>query len=169
LEQPVDANRQSERPLSREWPLLVLIVAIVIGVGWLVGALTTPSSAWVAELVMPPFQLPRPVSGVLSLVLSLAFAVVGWRIWLHSPKFGPDMGLWAGTLIFSWLFAPAFLAMRVVDLALALMVGMTLMVAILNIRLWRPDRLSAWLLLPCTVWVAYTAVLTAWVVTVNDI
>jgi tryptophan-rich sensory protein len=154
--------------LTRDWPLLLLIIAIVIGVGWLVGALIAPDASWVAELLMPPILIPQPISGIIQLVLSITFAMVGWRLWLLSPSVGLDMGLWAGTLILSWLFTPAFLALRQITAAEAIIVVMATMMTILTVRLWSHDRTSAWLNLPSTLWVIYTAVLTVWVVSLNS-
>lgn len=150
-----------------DWPLLGLLIAIVIGVNLLVGALIAPSAAWVSQLTMPPILMPRGVSAGIQLVLSIAFAVVGWRIWLLSPRLGLDMGLWAASLALGWLFTPAFLMIRAVAGAMTIIVLMVLIMGFLNLRLWRSDRLSAYLLAPSTLWVFYTAVLTGWVVGIN--
>jgi tryptophan-rich sensory protein len=155
--------------LTRDWPLLLLIIAIVIGVGWLVGALIAPDASWVSELVMPPILLPQPVSGIIQLVLSVTFAIVGWRLWLLSPSVGLDMGLWIGTLVLSWLFTPAFLVARQISVAEAIIIIMAAMMLILTVRLWSHDRTSAYLNLPSTLWVIYTAVLTVWIVAINQI
>ena len=153
--------------LTKDWPLLALITAIVIGVGWLVGTLIAPDAAWASQLAMPPILLPQTVSALLSLALSITFAIVGWRLWLLSPSIGLDMGLWLGTLVLSWLFTPAFLLGRMITVAEVIIIVMAGMMAILTIRLWRYDRTSSLLNLPSTLWVIYTMVLTIWVVAIN--
>ena len=153
--------------LSRNWQLLALLIALVIGVGWLVGALSAPASAWARELVLPPIIIPQPFSSILSLGLSLAYAFVGWRIWLLSRSMLTDIGLWFGILGLSWFFTPAFLVIRLPAVALAIIVAMGLMSAILTVRLWHGDRLSAALMAACTVFVVYTAEISAWVINLN--
>lgn len=155
--------------LRQEWLLLVLITAIVIGVGWLVGALAAPAAGWVTQLVMPPFLLPQAVSSALTFILSIAFAIVGWRIWLHSSTLALDMLMWGGILVLSWIFTPAFLVLRVTNGALGIIIAMTLMAVVLNGRLAHSDRFSAVLLAPSTIWLAYTASLTAWVMAFNQV
>ena len=63
-----------------DWPLLALLVAVVFGIGWLVSSFVVmPAGGWTTDLVLPRFRLPPMVDGVLSIVLTIAYAVVGWR------------------------------------------------------------------------------------------
>ena len=66
-------------------------------------------------------------------------------------------------------FAPTFLVGRLVYVALVIIVLITLTSLVLNLRLWQSDRLSAWLLLPCTFYLLYTAVLTYAVIAANPV
>jgi tryptophan-rich sensory protein len=141
----------------------------VIGVGWLIGALIAPDASWARQLAMPPILLPQQVSAVIQLFLSVAFAVVGWRLWLLSPSVGLDMSLWFGTLVLSWLFTPTFLMVRMITVAEVIIVAMAVMMIVLTVRLWRHDRLSAVLNLLNTLWVIYAVVVTIWVIGINRI
>lgn len=151
--------------IKQNWPLLLAFLAIVLGIGLVVGLIAAPGD-YVGQLKMPPFVLPEIVSGVLGLALSVAFAVAGWRNWVIDSN-STEMRLWLATLILSWWFSPTFFLVRMPALALAVIAGMLALMTWYEVRAFRADRLSFWLVAPSVLYVAYVAAMTAAIVAMN--
>ncbi len=151
--------------LRQNWPLLLVFLAIVLGIGLVVGLIATPGD-YVGQLKMPPFVLPEAISGVLGLVLSVAFAVAGWRQWVTDSN-STEMRLWLATLILSWWFSPAFFIVRMPALALAIIVAILVLMIWFEVRTVRRDRPSFWLVAPSVLYIAYVAAMTAAIVAMN--
>jgi tryptophan-rich sensory protein len=151
--------------LRQGWPLLLVFLGIVLGIGIVVGLIATPGG-YVQQLKVPDFVLPETVSSALWLVLSAAFAVVGWRNWVVDSN-STDMRLWLATLILSWWFSPAFFIMRSPTLALVISTIMFVLMVWFTLRAWRRDRVSFWLYVPSVVYLGYIAAMTAAIVAMN--
>ena len=151
--------------LRNNWPLLLLFVAVVMGIGFVVGLISEPGP-WFAELKKPAYILPDWVSGSVWLLLCIAFAVSGWRLWLIDPT-SVETRLWLASLIVSWWFSPIFFVARAPAAALAVIICLSALMLIFVFRAWRVDRLSAILFVPCVAWVLYAVVLTAMIVSMN--
>lgn len=151
--------------LRTSWPLLLLFVAIVMGVGFVVGLISAPG-AWVQQLVLPPLVLPDAISTGVWFLLCIAFAVAGWRLWLIDSA-SPQTRLWLAILILSWWYSPVFFVARAPWAALVVIGLLTVLILIFIVRTWRVDRISSLLFIPCFLWVAYATVLTWWVIQLN--
>ena len=151
--------------LRQGWPLLLLFVAIVMGMGWLVGLIAAPGD-YVAGLRTPDFVLPAVISGVLWIVLSVSFAVAGWRCWSLDSN-STQMRLWLATLILSWWYSPAFFMIRSPLLAAVIIIVLLVLLVWFVIRCWRPDRLAAWLFIPSVIYIGYVAAMTVAIVAMN--
>lgn len=151
--------------IKQNWPLLLLFLAVVLGIGLVVGLIAAPGD-YVGQLKMPPFVLPQAISGVLGLALSVAFAVAGWRTWVIDSN-STEMRLWLATLILSWWFSPAFFIVRMPLLALAIIAGILGLMIWFEVRTFRRDRLSFWLVAPSVLYIAYVAAMTAAIVAMN--
>lgn len=149
----------------RSWPLLALFVAIVMGVGFVVGLISSPG-AWAQQLTLPPLVLPDSISTGVWFLLCITFAVAGWRLWLlDSSSF--EMRLWLAILILSWWYYPVFFVARAPIAALVVIALLTFLMTVFVIRTWRRDLVSSLLFIPCLAWVAYATVLTGWVIQLN--
>lgn len=151
--------------IKQSWPLLLLFFAIVLGIGMVVGLIATPGD-YVGQLKVPPYVMPETVSGLVWIVLSIAFAVAGWRNWVIDSN-STEMRLWLATLILSWWFSPAFFIVRVPALALIIIVGILVLMVWFELRSWSRDRLSFWLFAPSVLYIAYVAAMTAAIVAMN--
>ena len=159
------AVRMSTVSIKQNWPLLLVFLAIVLGIGLVVGLIATPGD-YVGQLKMPPFALPEAISGVLGLALSVAFAVAGWRQWVMDSN-ATEMRLWLATLILSWWFSPAFFIVRVPVLALAVISAILALMIWFEVRTFRRDRQSFWLVAPSVPYIAYVTAMTAAIVAMN--
>lgn len=151
--------------IKQDWPLLLVFLAIVLGIGLVVGLIATPGD-YVGELAMPSFVMPQAVSGVLGLVLAVGFAVAGWRQWVADSN-STAMRLWLATLILSWWFSPAFFIVRMPGLALAVIVAILVLMIWFEVRTWRRDRISFWMVAPSVPYVAYVSAMTGAIVAMN--
>jgi tryptophan-rich sensory protein len=151
--------------IRQGWPLLLAFIAIVLGFGIVVGLIATPGD-YVGQLRMPPLLLPEAVSAPLSLALSVAFAVAGWRTWSIDSN-STEMRLWLGTLILSWWFSPAFFIVRMPVLAFVIVVAILLLMVWFEVRTWRRDRMSFWLVAPSVAYIGYITATTAAIVAMN--
>ena len=151
--------------LKQGWPLLLLFVGGVIGIGLVVGLIAEPGP-WFQELRVPDLFVPDWISAPLWFLLAMAFAIAGWRLWLLDSS-SPEMRLWLGVQILSWWYAPVFFLIRSPVLALVVISLMAALMIWFLIRTWTYDRISSWLFLPCFVWVSYIAAMNLAVVMMN--
>lgn len=151
--------------IKQNWPLLLVFLAVVLGIGLVVGLIAAPGD-YVGQLKMPPFVLPEAISGVLGLALSLAFAIAGWRTWVIDSN-ATEMRLWLATLILSWWFSPAFFIVRMPVLALAIIAGILGLMIWFEARTFSRDRIAFWLVAPSVLYIGYVAAMTAAIVAMN--
>ena len=151
--------------LRQNWVLLLIFLAVVIGIGNVVGLIATPGD-YIGTLRMPPYMLPPMVSAILGLVLSVAFAVAGWRNWVADSN-SAQMRLWLAVLILSWWFSPAFFIIRMPTLALIIIAAIFVLMVWYLLRTWGSDRLSFWLFAPSLVYIGYVGAMTAAIVAMN--
>jgi tryptophan-rich sensory protein len=151
--------------LRQNWVLLLVFLAIVLGIGLVVGLVAAPGE-YVGQLKMPPFVLPDTISGILGLALSVAFAIAGWRNWVIDSN-STEMRLWLATLILSWWFSPAFFIIRMPPLALIIIAAIFVLMVWFELRTWHRDRPSFWLVAPSVLYIAYVTAMTAAIVAMN--
>lgn len=152
--------------LQREWPLLLLFISGIIGIGVVVGLIAEPSGEYLTILEIPDLVLPGWLSTTIWLLLCLAFAIAGWRHWLRDSS-SVEMRLWLAVLILSWWYSPAFFVIRAPMLALIIILVMAALMLVFILRCWSRERVSALLFIPCFLWVAYAAAMTAAIVVMN--
>ncbi|MCB0720564.1 MAG: tryptophan-rich sensory protein [Bacteroidetes bacterium] len=151
----------------RNRPLLALVafLALVLGVGFLIGTATAPD-AWYAALNKPSFNPPNYVFGPVWSILYVAIAVAGWRTWARRTP-GPALRIWIAALVLNWLWSPAFFTLHAPWIA-AVIIALLLGAIVAFIRTtWKPDRVSAILFLPYLAWVSFAAILNVSVAILN--
>ncbi len=87
----------SDYKTPRSLITLGVFLAVVIGVGALIGASTAPG-AWYEQLDKPPFNPPNWLFGPVWFVLYVLIAIAGWRTFLSEPR-GLGMKLWVGQML----------------------------------------------------------------------
>jgi benzodiazapine receptor len=151
--------------VRKNWPLLLLFVLIVMGIGFVVGLISAPGP-WFDELEKPVYIVPSWFSTPVWALLCVAFAVAGWRLWLKDSS-SVETRLWLAVLILSWWYTPIFFIARAPYLALAVIVALLGLMLIFILRAWTVDRVSALLFVPCAAWIAYAAIVTAKIASMN--
>lgn len=150
---------------SRSWLVLAVFLAIVIGVGAVIGAATAPGE-WFASLEKPPFNPPNWVFAPTWFVLYVLIAVAGWRTFLRDQR-GTAMKLWAGQMVVNWLWSPAFFALHWLWPAMLVILAMLVLIVSFIAVSWRQDRVSAWLFVPYAAWVCFASLLNLSIAVLN--
>src|SRR6218665_1348170 len=101
--------------------LLAAFLAIVIGVGALIGVSTAPGE-WYAALRKPPFNPPNWLFGPVWFALYVLIAIAGWRTFLQQPN-GPAMKLWYGQMALNWMWSPVWFSLHWLWPAFIVIVG----------------------------------------------
>lgn len=145
--------------------MLAVFLAIVIGVGAVIGAATAPGE-WFASLEKPPFNPPNWVFAPTWFVLYVLIAVAGWRTFLRDQR-GTAMKLWAGQMVVNWLWSPAFFALHWLWPAMLVILAMLVLIVSFIAVSWRQDRVSAWLFVPYAAWVCFASLLNLSIAVLN--
>jgi translocator protein len=143
-----------------------MFIAGVIGASMAVGFISAPPEGYLEALRIPDLIIPSAISGPLWLALAIAFAVAGWRLWMVDPS-STETRIWLAAQIISWWFSPAFFIMRAPPVALLVIAILCGLMLWFIVRAWDRDRVSAYLFIPCFLYVAYTAAMTAAIVMMN--
>jgi len=147
----------SDLRTPRALGLLALFLAIVIGVGAVIGISTAPGE-WYAELNKPPFNPPNWVFGPVWFTLYVLIAVSGWRTFMAGPN-SPTMKLWYGQMALNWLWSPVWFGLHLIWPAFIVILAIDALVLIFIARSWPRDRVSAWLFVPYAAWVLFASLL----------
>lgn len=142
--------------MTRYFTLAVFIV-IALGGGTLLGASNVPGE-WYQGLVKPSFNPPNWLFGPVWSVLYVMIGIAGWRTW-RRDRSGAAMKVWWAQLVLNFLWSPVFFTLHQIGLALAVILGMWLTIAVFIGLSWRPDRLSAILFVPYLAWVSFAGIL----------
>ena len=100
----------SDLRTPRALGLLALFLAVVIGVGAILGVATAPGE-WYAGLQKPPFNPPNWVFGPVWFTLYVLIAVAGWRTFMAGPT-SRAMQLWFGQMALNWLWTPVWFSLH---------------------------------------------------------
>lgn len=139
-------------------PLIVLLV-LVVGGGWIIGASNLPG-AWYGSLHKPPFTPPNRLFPVAWTVLYVLIAIAGWRTYERVGS-GVVMQVWWAQLLLNFAWSPIFFTAHLMWVALGVIVAMFALIVAFIVMSWREDRIAALLFVPYALWVAFASVLNA--------
>ena len=156
----------ADRRSPQSWLLLAIFIAVVLGVGGLIGTTFQPGT-WYAELEKPPFNPPNWVFGPVWSTLYVMIGIAGWRIWTSAPKSGA-MKLWFVQMLLNWAWTPIWFGANQPWAALiALLILLARIIGFIAAS-WNRDRLAAWLFVPYLAWVAFATLLNASIAILNS-
>ena len=145
--------------------LLAVFLAVVIGVGAVIGISTAPCE-WYAGLAKPPFNPPNWLFGPVWFALYALIAIAGWRTFLAEPN-GLAMKFWYGQMGLNWLWSPVWFSLHLLWPAFIVIITIfALILAFIHNR-WRRDPVSAWLFVPYAAWVGFASLLNLAIATLN--
>ena len=143
----------SDLKTPRALLLLAVFLAVVIGVGAVIGISTAPGD-WYAGLAKPPFNPPNWVFGPVWFALYVLIAIAGWRTFL-AARATPRMGLWCVQMVLNWIWSPVWFTLHALWPAFAIIAALLIVVVAFAALSWRRDPPSAWLFVPYALWVAF--------------
>lgn len=155
----------SHFPPRRSFLVLALFIAIVLGMGILIGSLSAPGP-WYEALRKPPFNPPNWIFAPVWTVLYGMIAVAGWRVWKVAPR-GRLLGVWAAQMLLNWSWTPLFFVLHQVWAAFAVIVLLLALVLGFIAGAWKSERAAAWLFLPYAAWVAFAGCLNLAIAVLN--
>lgn len=136
---------------------LFLFLALVLGGGLVIGAVTAPG-AWYATLSKPPFNPPSWIFAPVWTALYIMIAIAGWRVW--EQRHGkPAMTLWSVQLVLNFLWSPIFFSAHRIDIAFGVIVLLLIAIIGFIVITWRQVKIASLLFAPYAAWVAFAAVL----------
>ena len=141
----------------RPWPVLVLFLAVVIGVGFVIGYTNTPGD-WYAGLNKPPFNPPNWIFGPVWTILYVLIAIAGWRTFTGDRN-GLGMKLWVGQMLLNWLWTPLWFGANWVWSAFAVIILLDIAIIWFIVERWNRDRPAALMFVPYAAWVSFAALL----------
>jgi tryptophan-rich sensory protein len=138
---------------------LLAFILLTVGGGLLIGVATAPGD-WYAGLQKPPFNPPNWVFGPVWTVLYILIAIAGWRIWRRDPH-GAAMKFWIAQLALNFIWSPLFFSAHLPGAAFVVIIALLVVILALIMLTLDRERVSAWLLVPYALWVAFAALLNA--------
>lgn len=150
---------------SRPWLTILLFLAFAFIAG-AIGTTATVHSVrtWYPALSKPAWNPPAAVFAPAWTALYILMAFAAWRGWraAASPVSSRAIvSLYAFQLALNALWSVLFFGLRQPGLALLEIVLLLILLATLQVRLWRLDRLAGILWLPYLAWVAFATSLNA--------
>ncbi|ODT72225.1 MAG: sensor histidine kinase [Pelagibacterium sp. SCN 63-23] len=141
----------------QSWLALAVFMALVIGIGALVGTQSQPG-AWYEALAKPPLNPPNWVFGPVWFTLYVLIAIAGWRIWMAAPH-SSTMKFWGAQMLLNWAWSPVWFLAHQPWLAFMILVAMWLSIVAFMFGARRHDGLAAWLFVPYLAWVSFAGYL----------
>jgi translocator protein len=140
---------------------LVGFVGLCLLVGAVGGSIATQSAhRWYLILTKPPGTPPDGLFAPIWLVLYVMMGTAAWQIWKRHGASRP-LRIWGWQLAANALWAPSFFGLHSPPLAMLVMAGMLILIA-LTIRAFLPiHRLAGWLMVPYLGWCLFAAYLNA--------
>jgi tryptophan-rich sensory protein len=155
----------SDLKTPRALILLAVFLAVVIGVGAVIGVSTAPGE-WYAGLAKPPFNPPNWLFGPVWFALYVLIAIAGWRTFLSEPS-GIGMKLWVGQMALNWLWSPTWFSLHLLWPAFVVIIAIFALILMFIGNRWNRDRVSALLFVPYAAWVGFASLLNLAIATLN--
>ena len=141
----------------RSYVVLAVFLAIVIGVGALIGTQSVPG-VWYEQLQKPPFNPPNWIFGPVWFALYVLIAIAGWRVFMRDAT-GLSAKLWYGQMALNWIWSPVWFIGQMLWPAFVIIVAMWLTIVAFIAVTWRQDRPAAVCFVPYLAWVSFAGLL----------
>lgn len=140
--------------------ILVPLLELLGGVSARISG-TTQTNQWYQDLVLPFYQPPGPVFGIVWSLLYALMAIAAALVWAHksAPLRGPALMLFAVQLGLNLFWSPLFFQYHAILPALLLIVAIFLSALATTVVFGRISRTAAWLMTPYLVWLCVAAAL----------
>lgn len=155
----------AEFQTPRSWITLAVFLAVVIGVGGLIGTQSIPGP-WYEALAKPPFNPPNWIFGPVWFALYVMIAIAGWRIWMIAPQSGA-MKIWFAQMLANWIWSPLWFIGHQLWPSFALIMVIWALIIAFIVTARKLDKWAAWLFVPYLAWVSFAATLNGSIAILN--
>ncbi|MDX2288945.1 MAG: TspO/MBR family protein [Hyphomicrobiaceae bacterium] len=142
--------------MMADWTTFLPFLAAVFVVA-LSGAIFMPGP-WYKTLEKPSWTPPDWLFAPAWLVLYVAIAVAGWRVW-QADGIGLALGVWGLNLVFNAAWSWLMFGRRQIGLALADALAMLATIIAFMALAWPISQQATWLFAPYLAWVAFASLL----------
>jgi tryptophan-rich sensory protein len=139
----------------RTLALFAMFIAIVVGVGAVIGISTGPD-IWYATLAKPPFNPPNWIFAPVWFALYVLIGIAGARTFIRDAS-SPNFFLWLLQMVLNWAWSPTWFTLHLLWPAFALIITILALIVAFIVVSWKTDRVSAWLFVPYAAWVAFAS------------
>lgn len=147
-------------PRKPTWRSLLVLLALTLGAGALVGFLTQRSSSFYDTLTKPVFA---PPGWLFPIAWGLLYAAMATAMWFVLRAQGRDrfllLGLYVSQLAVNLLWPFLFFVQQALGLAFFWLILLWSMVAIMLYQFFRESRVAGWLIVPYQLWLTFASVL----------
>mgnify|MGYP000995251603 CR=1 FL=1 len=144
---------------------LVACLVLCYGIAAVGGLTTIPNiPTWYAGLIKPAWTPPNWVFPIVWNILYGLIALSLWLLWDRTPETElrrRALRLFLAQLVLNTLWSPMFFAWHYVWVALAIILGMIVLVVLTIRTAWPINRRAALLLVPYLMWISYASTLNA--------
>lgn len=142
-----------------------IFIIAVVAAGSLLGLFNVPGE-WYQSLRKPFFNPPNWIFAPVWTSLYVLIGIAGARTWIADAR-SYRMSLWFVQMALNFLWSPVFFGLQSPALGLVVIVPLLLAVILFIRANWTKDRVSAWLFIPYSVWVAFATLLNLAIVVLN--
>ena len=149
---------------TRILPLILFLLAAFAAAGIGGGATAGSVREWYPTIAKPSWTPPSWVFGPAWTTLYILMSVAIWRIWIRRDQLVGarlTLQLHGAQLVLNALWSILFFGLQRPDLALIEIAVLWSLLATLQVRLFRHDRVAAWLWAPYLAWVSFASCLNA--------
>lgn len=150
-----------------------LIISLIIteGIGFVVGMFISNSTDIYSKLIKPSFAPPGYVFPIVWTIMYALMAIAAYRIYLYGKSGGNiKSALFSYTIqfILNFLWSFIFFKFNLYGLAFLELCLLCLAIVITTVKFYRIDKVSAYLMIPYIIWVAFAGVLNFFVWKLNE-
>ncbi|GAA0717341.1 TspO/MBR family protein [Clostridium malenominatum] len=152
-------------------PLLIIIIAIIEGLGFLSGYLGMPNKELYETLIKPPFSPPGWVFPVVWTILYFLMGLALYRV-LIKGKEGKDVRkavkLFVIQLALNLLWTPIFFRFNLYGLAFIVLLLMLIFILLTTFEFFKIDKTAGLLMIPYILWVSLAGILNFYIWVFNE-
>ena len=145
--------------------VFAMFIAIVVGVGAVIGVSTGPD-AWYATLQKPPFNPPNWLFAPVWFTLYVMIGIAGARTFLRDSS-GTPFFVWLLQMVLNWAWSPTWFSLHLLWPAFAIIITILALIVAFIVATWKTDRVSALLFVPYAAWVAFASLLNLSIAVLN--
>jgi translocator protein len=153
--------------MNKNIVVYAIFIMAVVAIGIFIGFTNLPGQ-WYQNLVKPVFNPPNWIFGPVWTILYVMIGFVGARTWLWQRS-QPAMRLWFAQMALNFAWSPLFFGLNLMIVALGVICGLWICIAMFIFKSWNTDRVSALMFSPYLFWVTFATILNISLIVLNPV